>query len=388
MAEESSAQERTEAPSARKLRKAREEGQVARSTELPAAAIVIGTFLILMMSGGWMLTQLSVIFAKSFVFDPKSLGQPAMLPAIFGEHLMESFGVIFPVLIFTMVLAILASGLTGGYLLAFKAVLPKASKLNPLSGFKRMFGMRALVELGKALIKFTLVTAVLWASIAFNLDTLMEIGRMNLEPALHTAGKLIAQSALWVSLSLAVIALIDVPYQKLAFTKRMRMTKQEVKDEMKDVEGRPEVKAQIRRRQREMSNARMIQRVKDADVVITNPDHFSVALEYDPSGNGAPVLIAKGIDFMAEKIKSEAATHGVHVFEAPPLARALYFTTDVDQPIPEELYHAVAQVIAYVYGLEAAQPGQRVKVKPDPAVPPSMQFDAQGRRVDERGPIH
>jgi len=388
MAEESSAQERTEAPSARKLRKAREEGQVARSTELPAAAIVIGTFLILMMSGGWMLTQLSEIFARSFVFDPKSLAQPTMLPAIFGEHLMESFGVILPVLIVTVVLAILASGLTGGYLLAFKAVLPKASKLNPISGFKRMFGMRALIELGKALIKFILVTAVLWASIAFNMETLVELGRMSLEPALYTAGKLIAQSALWVSLSLAVIALIDVPIQKMQFTKRMRMTKQEQKDEMKDVEGRPEVKAQIRRRQREMSNARMIQRVKDADVVITNPDHFSVALEYDPSGEGAPVLIAKGIDFMAEKIKTEAATHGVHVFAAPPLARALYFTTEVDQPIPEELYHAVAQVIAYVYGLEAAQPGQRGKVKPEPTVPPSMQFDAEGRRVDERGPLH
>jgi flagellar biosynthetic protein FlhB len=221
----------------------------------------------------------------------------------------------------------------------------------------------------------------LWASIAANTDTLVAIGRMPLEPALWAAGMMIAKSAVWVALSLAVIAMIDVPFQKYEFLKRMRMTKQEVKDEMKDIEGRPEVKAQIRRRQREMSNARMMQRVKDADVVITNPDHFAVALEYDPAGDGAPVLVAKGTDFMAQTIREEAARHGVQVFQAPPLARALYFTTELEQPVPETLYHAVAQVIAYVYGLEASQPGRGQIQKPNPQVPADMQFDANGRKV-------
>ena len=381
MAEHDSDQDRTEEPTARKLRKAREDGQVARSIELPAAAIVIGSFLLILMMGGWLMTRLADLFVSSFIFNTKTLSKPELLPVALGDSLHQAFVLFIPLILLTILLALVASGLTGGYFLSLKAVAPKASKLDPVQGFKRMFGTHALVELGKAILKFVLVTGVLWASIAANTDTLVAIGRMSLEPALWAAGLMIAKSAVWVALSLALIAVIDVPYQKYAFIKRMRMTKQEVKDEMKDIEGRPEVKAQIRRRQREMSNARMMQRVKDADVVITNPDHFAVALEYDPGGDGAPVLVAKGTDFMAQNIRDEAARHGVQVFAAPPLARALYFTTELEQPVPEPLYHAVAQVIAYVYGLEAAQPGRGQIQKPVPQVPPDMQFDANGRRA-------
>ena len=157
------------------------------------------------------------------------------------------------------------------------------------------------------------------------------------------------------------------------------MTKQEIKDEFKEMEGRPEVKAQIRRRQREIANARMIQRVKDADVVITNPEHFAVALSYDPTSDGAPILLAKGADFMAARIREEAQKHGVEMFSAPPLARALYFTTKEDQPIPESLYLAVAQVIAYVFSLADVTPGVEPAPKPNPKVPRSMMFDANGK---------
>ena len=382
MAEHDSDQDKTEEPTARKLRKAKEEGQVARSIELPAAAVVIGSFLLILMMGGWLMTRLADLFAGSFMFNTKTLAKPELLPVALGDSLQQAFVLFIPLILLTILLAVVASGLTGGYFISLKAVAPKASKLDPMQGFKRMFGMHAVVELGKAILKFVLVTAVLWASIAANTDTLVAIGRMALEPALWAAGMMIAKSALWVALSLAVIAMIDVPFQKYEFLKRMRMTKQEIKDEMKDIEGRPEVKAQIRRRQREMSNARMMQRVKDADVVITNPDHFAVALEYDPAGDGAPVLVAKGTDFMAQNIREEAARHGVQVFAAPPLARALYFTTELEQPVPEPLYHAVAQVIAYVFGLEATQPGRGQIQKPEPQVPASMQFDANGRRPD------
>jgi flagellar biosynthetic protein FlhB len=157
------------------------------------------------------------------------------------------------------------------------------------------------------------------------------------------------------------------------------MTKQEVKDEMKDMEGRPEVKQQIRRRQREMANNRMIQKVKDADVIITNPEHFAVALSYDPTGDGAPVLLAKGSDHMAARIREEAQKHGVEMFAAPPLARALYFSTEVDHPVPEALYLAVAQVIAYVFSLADVTPGIAPMSKPQPKVPSSMLFDADGK---------
>ena len=148
----------------------------------------------------------------------------------------------------------------------------------------------------------------------------------------------------------------------------------------------PDRRGEVRitcRRQREMANARMMQRIKDADVVITNPEHFAVALSYDPTHEGAPILLAKGADFMAARIREEAQKHGVEMFAAPPLARALYFTTELEQPVPEPLYHAVAQVIAYVYGLEAAQPGRGQIKKPEPQVPPDMQFDANGRKADQ-----
>jgi flagellar biosynthetic protein FlhB len=376
---EDSAQEKTEEPTARKLSKAREDGQVARSIELPAAAIVIGAFLMLLATGGWLVTRIAANFANGFVFDRKTLDQPLLLPTAFFDQILDGFLLITPILLVTAVLAVVAAGMTGGYLFSLKAVAPKGSKLSLIAGFKRMFGTHAATELGKAVLKFTLVSGVLWLSIASEFDTLLQLGRMGLEPALTVGGELIAKSALWISLSLAVIAFIDVPIQKSQFTKRMRMTQQEVKDEMKDIEGRPEVKAQIRRRQREMANGRMMQRVKDADVIITNPEHFAVALEYDPSSDRPPVVVAKGMDEMAARIREEGGVHGVHIFSAPPLARALYFTTEVEAPINEALYHAVAQVIAYVYNLEAAQPGRGGVVKPQPKVPANMRYDADGR---------
>lgn len=380
-----SAQDKTEEPTAQKLKKAREDGQVARSTELPAAVIVIGSFIVLMLSGGWVISRLSTVFAQGFVFDRQLIEKPLLLPAHFGEQMLAAFVLVLPIVAFTMVGAIVASGMTGGYLFSFKAVMPKGSKLNPMSGLKRIFGTHALVELGKAILKFVLVATVLWWSLMANMDSLVQIGQMGLEPALDAAGNMILQSGLWVALSLAVIAMIDVPWQKHSFTKKMRMTKQEVKDEFKQMEGSPEVKAQIRRRQREMANSRMMDRVKDADVVITNPEHFAVALEYDPTGDGAPIMVAKGSDHMAALIRAEAKTHGIHLFEAAPLARAIYFTTEVEQQVPEDLYHAVAQVIAYVFSLEAASPMNPPRPKPQVKVPPSMQFSPDGKKVQAKG---
>ena len=382
---EDSSQDKTELPTARKLRQAKDQGQVARSSELPAAAVVIGSFMILMMMGGWLVHRLANIFANGLVFDRKSLDRPLMLPGIFADQMMSAFVLITPVIIFTIIAAIVASGLTGGFLFSMQAVMPKTAKLNPWNGLKRIFGVHALVELGKAVLKFSIVAGVLWWSIMSNMESLIQLGHMGLEPALNLAGSLIAQSALWVALSLAAIAMIDVPYQKYEFMKRMKMTKQEVRDEYKDMEGRPEIKAQIRRRQREMANARMMQRIKDADVVITNPEHFAVALEYDPTGDGAPIMVAKGSDHMAARIREEAATHGIHLFEAPPLARAIYFTTELEQQVPEDLYHAVAQVIAYVFSLEAASPQQAARNRPQVKVPPSMLFNPDGSRVEAQG---
>ena len=163
----------------------------------------------------------------------------------------------------------------------------------------------------------------------------------------------------------------------------MKMTKQEVKDEFKDTEGRPEVKAQIRRKQREMAMGAMMESVADADVIIVNPEHFAVALSYDPSSNGAPVVVAKGADFMAQGIRERAAEHGVPLFSSPTLARALYFTTDINQSVPESLYYAVAQVIAYVFSLNSLGPGSTVAEKPRPEVPAGMRYNTEGALDDD-----
>lgn len=375
--------DKTEDPTARKLSKAREDGQVARSSELPAAVIVIGSLTILLMSGGWLVSRMTQIFANGFVFDRKTIDKPLLLPAHFGDQLLSSFVTVMPIMVFTVIAAIVASGVTGGYLFSLQAVSPKGSKLSLINGLKRIFGTHAAVELGKAILKFTLVSTVLWWSLMNNMDSLIHMGQMGLEPALTAAAVMIMKSTLWVALSLAVIAMIDVPYQKYAFNKQMRMTKQEVKDEYKQMEGSPEVKAQIRRRQREMANSRMMARIKDADVVITNPEHFAVALEYDPTGDGAPIMVAKGSDHMAKLIREEAKAHGVYLFEAPPLARAIYFTTEIEQQVPEDLYHAVAQVIAYVFSLEAASPMNPPQAKPRVKVPANMQFNPDGTRLEK-----
>ena len=371
--------DRTEEPTARRLKRARDDGQVARSNELPAAAVMICSVLVLLTVGEVWFKQLSVYFAAGFSFDRKLLESPMLLPAAFGSQMLHGLLLILPLMLTTVVVAILASGATGGFLFSLSSVLPKLSKLSPISGFKRMFGANAAVELLKSILKMVLIGTVLFNLLNHHFLELMSLGSMALEPALGKAGSLISESVMWLTLCLVLIALIDVPYQKYSFMKRRRMTKQEIKDEHKDMEGRPEVKAQIRRRQREVATARMMQKVKEADVIITNPEHFAVALSYDPTSDGAPLLLAKGVDHTAARIREEAKAHGIEIFAAPELARALYFTTELDQPIPEALYFSVAQVIAYVFSLAQVNPGVDPMPRPAPKLPASMLFDTNGK---------
>ncbi len=373
--------ERTEEPTARRLKRARDEGQVARSHELPAAGVMIGAVMMLMSLGGIWFHQLSVYFAAGFTLDRKFLDTPALMPQAFAIQATHAFLLVLPLMLVTMVVAILASGATGGFLFSWDAIMPKMSKLDPIAGLSRMFGGNAVVELLKSVLKFTLIAVVLLMLLDRHFAELMALGNMSLEPALSMAGSLISESVLWLTLSLVLIAMIDAPYQRYTFMKRMRMSKQEIRDEHKDMEGRPEVKAQIRRRQREVATQRMMQKVKDADVIITNPEHFAIALSYDPTSDGAPILLAKGADFVAARIREEAKNHNIEIFQAPQLARALYFTTELDQSIPEALYFAVAQVIAYVFSLAQVQPGVEPMARPNPKLPPNMLFDADGKQL-------
>lgn len=378
MAEESqSGGEKTEEPTARKLQKAREEGQVPRSTELPAASVMIGGMTLLLVLGGWLISRLAEVISAIFVFDRRMIFSETILPAVFLTYAGQAFVLLVPLFIVTMILGVLGTAMTGGLVFSFKAVAPKASKLNPLNGFKRMFGLKALVELLKAIGKFTLVTLAIFFMVSYFLQEILSLGLVAFQPALTRLGVIIGISAVVTTLALVFISMIDVPFQRYEFMRKMRMTRQEVRDELKDMEGRPEVRAQIRRKQRELASGRMMSKVQDADVVITNPEHFAVALLYDPAGESAPTVVAKGIDELALRIRREAATHGVREFREPMLARAIYFTTDLDASIPEPLYLPVAQVIAYVYSLDSMAPGSRPP-RPRPRVPEDWRFDSDG----------
>jgi len=377
MAEESG-QDKTEEPTAQRLSKAREEGQIARSQELAPAAMMVMATLFFTMMGQYIFNSMGNLFKSQLQFDRKITDKAELLPAIFGSAIVDGFVIVLPLIAIMAVIAALSTTLSGGFIFSPKLALPNFGKLNPMSGLKRMFGTDALIQLGKSIAKFLVVGAILLVSVMNNLNDLTNISQMDLGQAVKVAGTIIVDSCFWLSLGLVLVALVDVPLQRHQLNKKLKMTKQEVKDEMKNSEGNPEVKGQIRRRQREILNNKMMGKVKDADVVITNPTHFAVALSYDPNGDGAPLLVAKGDDGLAARIREEATKHGVYLFEAPLLARALYFTTKLDHPIPEALYHAVAQVIAFVFSLNQSYGRGQEVIKPDPKIPDEMKFDANG----------
>jgi flagellar biosynthesis protein FlhB len=377
MAEESG-QDKTEEPTAQRLSKAREEGQIARSQELAPAAMMVMATLFFTMMGQYLFNSMGNLFKSQLQFDRKITDKAELLPAIFGSAIVDGFVIVLPLIAIMAVIAALSTTLSGGFIFSPKLALPNFGKLNPMSGLKRMFGTDALIQLGKSVAKFLVVGAILLVSVMNNLNDLTNISQMDLGQAVKVAGTIIVDSCFWLSLGLVLVALVDVPLQRHQLNEKLKMTKQEVKDEMKNSEGNPEVKGQIRRRQREILNNKMMTKVKDADVVITNPTHFAVALSYDPNGDGAPLLVAKGDDGLAARIREEATKHGVYIFEAPLLARALYFTTKLDHPIPEALYHSVAQVIAFVFSLNQSYGRGQEVIKPDPKIPDEMKFDANG----------
>ena len=382
MAENDSTEERTEEPTAKRLEKARSEGRVARSQELSVAAMLIGTSIFLYFMGGYFVESLAEEFAAGFVFDRKLVFSDNIVLENLISLGLKSFFIIIPIFVLTFIIATIAAGAIGGFVLSFEALAPKLSKINPLEGVKRIFGLRALIELVKALAKFLLIGGVLVFVISTSLDSLIELGFKGLKPALSEAGGVIATGMLWVTIPLIVVASIDVPYQVFEYKKKLKMTKQEIKDELKETEGRPEVRAQIRRKQREMAMGRMIDAVAEADVIITNPSEFAVALSYNPGTEEAPQLIAKGVDLIAGQIRDKAKENGVPVFASPLLARALYFTTEVNDHIPESLYYAVAQVIAYVFNLQSVNANQNQIDRPNPEVPKEYHFDPSGKQLN------
>ena len=375
-------QEKTEEPTARRLSKAREEGQIARSTEITIAASVISVAIYIYLFGSSLLGNVANIFARGLVFDSLAVLEPQVAAGRLADAMIEALFTILPILILTGVVVLACSGLIGGYNFSWKSLQPKASKFNPIAGFKRMFGMQALVNLGTSVAKAVLVGGVTYFLIDASITEFAEISLMALEPGLTASASILTTAFLVASSTLIIIALIDAPYQVYQHNQKMKMSLKEVKDERKDTEGSPEVKQRIRQKQREVSAARMLEAIAEADVVITNPEHFAVALAYDPSSEDPPKVVAKGADLMAERIRERAGEEGVPLFQSPVLARALFFTTEIEAFIPEPLFEAVAQVIAYIFNINSINRSSSLRDKPVPRVPDNMVFDSEGRQSE------
>ena len=375
-------QEKTEEPTGKRLSKARDEGQIARSSEINIAASVISVALFLFLFGKSLLGNVANVFATGLVFDAQSVLEPQVAAGRLDDAMLEAFFAILPLLLLSASVVVVCSGLIGGYNFSWKALQPKASKFNPIAGLKRMFGTRSLVELAKAIAKFALVGGVAYILITSSISEFSEISRMAFEPGISASASLVTTAFLVAATTLIIIALIDAPYQAYKHNQQLKMTKKEVKDERKDTDGSPEVKQRIRQKQREVYTARMLEAVAEADVVITNPEHFAVALAYDPSSDDPPRVVAKGADFTAQRIRERAAEEGVPLFQSPVLARALFFTTEIQGFIPEALFEAVAQVIAYIFNINSINRSDPMYAKPVPRVPDNMVFDSDGRRAE------
>ncbi len=382
MAENSDdSQEKTEEPTERKISKAREEGQIARSQEVAIAASVIIVAAYLFVFGTQIFSRLSDVMIDLYTFDAALLSDQNLILTALYVSIERGLVAILPLMAFALLTVLAFSGLVGGYNFSFKAVAPKLNKLNPLTGLKRIFSMRSIVELLKALLKFLLVGGIAFLLIAESVDDFAQISLMSLKPGLSSSAEIIAAAFFIVACGLIVIAAIDAPYQIYQHSQKLKMSLKEVKDERKETDGSPEVKQKIREKQRQASFARMMEAVADADVVITNPEHFAIALSYDPTADEPPKVVAKGVDLVALRIKERSKEEGVPLFESPMLARALYFTTELDQFIPEPLFEAVAQVIAYIFNLSTAQSAVKNN-KPTPRVPDDMLFDSEGRSAE------
>ena len=377
MAESESGAEKSEDPTEKRKQDSRKKGEIARSRELNTLAVVLAGTGGLLMFGGALGQRIMQMMYKNFSLPREMLlDERYMAISLLQSAQMAGDGLI-PLFVVLLIAAIVGPVSLGGWLFSMEALAPKFSRMNPLSGLKRMFSMKSIVELLKALGKFSIVLLMALFVLARARNELIKFASEPLEMAILHSMQVVGWSALWMACGLILIAAVDVPVQLWESHKKLLMTKQEVRDEHKDQEGRPEVKQRIRQTQRDMSQRRMMSAIPDADVIITNPTHFAVALKYDPEKGAAPMLLAKGSDFLALKIREIGAKHDILLLESPALARSIYYSTELDQEIPAGLYLAVAQVLAYVYQIRQHQAGKGKRPDPlsDLPIPPDLRRD-------------
>jgi flagellar biosynthetic protein FlhB len=368
MANESdSGQEKTEQPTPKKLLDAQKKGQVPRSKELNSMTVMVFGAIGMLFMGQHMVSHISNFMTQGFSLTRRDVFDHSAIFEKFDFALSEAITAIGPFLFLMTVVAIFTPLAIGGWAFSLDALAFKGNRLNPLSGFKRMFSSKGLMELIKAMAKFLVVSVVAVSFLWSKSDDFLGLGSQSLDLALENGAWLIGLSFLVVSSTLILIAAIDVPFQLWDHAQKLKMTMQEVRDEMKDTEGKPEVKSKIRQLQQEMAQRRMMEKVPEADVIITNPTHYAVALKYDHDNMAVPIVVAMGKDLIALKIREIAEFHDIEIFEAPPLARALYANCNLDQEIPAHLYFAVAQILAFVFQLRNARTsGSEIPLRPDP----------------------
>ena len=379
MAESESGQDKTEDPTEKRKKDSREKGEIARSKELNTLAIMLAGSAALLIFGGMLAQDLMDLMRQNFTLSREVIMDERSMATFLMSSGLQALLAIQPIMITLLLAAFLGPIALGGWLFAAGSLAPKFSRMNPAAGLKRMFSMKAVVELLKALAKFLITLGVALVVLNADIDDLLRIAHEPLDRAIIHSLQLVGWSSLWLACGLIIIAAVDVPVQIWESIKKLKMTKQEVRDEHKDQEGRPEVKQRIRQLQREMSQRRMMAAIPDADVVITNPTHYAVALKYDAEKGGAPMLLAKGSDFLALKIREIAVANNVMLLESPALARSIYYSTELEEEIPGGLYLAVAQVLAYVYQIRQHRAGKGKfpeLLKDDLPIPPDLRRDS------------
>lgn len=358
------ANEKTEEPTSKKIEDSRKKGQVARSRELSTTLVLVASAIAFLMIGAQIASALFEVTRRTFTLSRDETYDFNHMFQVWGFAIETiSFPVLFYMLI-VVVAGIYGNLALGGYNFTWQGASPKASKISPVAGIKRMFGMNSIVELFKAIAKFLVVATMAYISLIIFQDEALHLDLELYPQNIFHALDLIAWAFLLMCCALIPIAVFDVPYQSYKHNKEMKMSLQEVKDERKNSDGDPQVKNRIRKLQYQAAANRMMQEVPNADVVVTNPTHFSVALKYDQLGTRAPTLVAKGVDEMAMHIRTIAKGHDVPIVASPMLARAIYYSTEADHEIPEKLFMAVAQVLAYVYQLKAFKQGKGKRPKP------------------------
>jgi len=355
MAEGESGQDRTEQPTSKRLEEARKQGQVPRSTDLTAAAVMLLAGTGLYMMGGHLGGQLYNIMRAGLTLTREESVDESRALALFGNETLHALLACAPILGLTLVAAVAAPMAIGGWNLSFSALAPKFDKLNPSNGLQRMFSSRSGVELAKALAKFLFIAMVAACLLWKNAGELMGLGSEPINAALTHAARLTGHAFLILAGTMGLIAAVDVPWQLYQHNQKLKMSRQEIKEEAKESDGSPEMKGHIRRAQGELARRRMMHEIPTADVVVTNPTHFAVALRYDDKRMRAPLVVAKGADVIAARIREIATENNVPIFEAPPLARALHRNVEIGGEIPAHLYVAVAQVLTYIYQLKNAR---------------------------------